>query len=88
MEGKDVVLEFRSGENRPRLTELATELVQQKVDILVTPGAAVSAARAATATIPIVFSYSGDPVDAGLVQTLARPTGNMTVSLGCLRACR
>jgi ABC-type uncharacterized transport system substrate-binding protein len=78
VERENVVLEFRSAESRSRLTELATELVQQKVDVIVTLGGAVNAAKAVTATIPIIFSYSGDPVEAGLVQSLARPTGNIT----------
>ena len=78
VEGKSVAFEFRSGDNRARLTTLATELVQRNVHIIVTPGGAVNAARTATTTIPIVFSFSGDPVEAGLVQSLAKPAGNMT----------
>jgi putative ABC transport system substrate-binding protein len=78
VEDKNVVFEYRSADNRSRLTELATELVQRKVDVIVTPGGTVSAAKTATTTIPIIFSYSGDPVEAGLVQSFARPKGNMT----------
>jgi ABC-type uncharacterized transport system substrate-binding protein len=78
IDGKNVVFEYRSADTPSRLTELATELVQKKVDLIVTPGRTVGAAKTATATIPIIFSYSGDPVDAGLVRSLARPGGNMT----------
>lgn len=78
VEGKNVVLEYRSAASRSRLTELAADLVQHKVDVLVTPGRSVNVANIATSTIPIIFSYSGDPVEAGLVQSLARPGGNMT----------
>ncbi|MGB7950322.1 MAG: ABC transporter substrate-binding protein [Candidatus Binatia bacterium] len=78
VEDKNVVFDYRSADTRSRLTELATELVQRKVDVIVTPGGAVSAAKTATTTIPIIFSYSGDPVEAGLVQSFARPRGNLT----------
>jgi putative ABC transport system substrate-binding protein len=77
VEGQNIVIEFRSGE-RAQLNQLANELVQQKVDVLVTSGPATNPAKMATGTIPIVFNYSGDPVEAGLIDSLARPGRNMT----------
>jgi putative ABC transport system substrate-binding protein len=78
VEGRNLVIEYRSGDNLARLNELAAELVGLKVEALVVAGAATYAAERATRTVPIVFSYSGDPVEAGFVKTLARPGGNMT----------
>ena len=77
-EGQNFVIEFRSGQGRDRLTELATELVRQKVDVIVAAGAAAPAAKMATETVPIVFLFSGDPIEAGLIDSLARPGRNMT----------
>ena len=80
VEGKNIAFEYRSAEGEPtRLPALADELVRLKVDVLVmsTP-AAVLAAKNATKTIPIVFLLAGDPVAAGLVDSLARPGGNIT----------
>src|SRR5262245_27955750 len=77
IEGQNIVIEFRSGE-RAQLTQLANELVQQKVDVIVTSGPATNPAKMATGTIPVVFNYSGDPVEAGLIDSLARPGRNMT----------
>jgi putative tryptophan/tyrosine transport system substrate-binding protein len=78
-EGKNIVIHYRWAEGRyERLPELAAELVQLKVDVIVThstPGS--RAAKHATSTIPIVAN-SGDPVEAGLVDSLARPGGNLT----------
>src|SRR5262245_24928466 len=78
-DGKNIVIHYRWAEGSyDRLHELATELVKLNVDVLVThstPGAL--AAKQATSTIPIV-AYSGDPVAAGLVASLARPGGNLT----------
>lgn len=65
IEGQNIVIEFRSGERGAQLTQLANELVQQKVDVIVTSGPATNPAKMATGTIPIVFNYSGDPVEAG-----------------------
>jgi ABC-type uncharacterized transport system substrate-binding protein len=79
-EGQNYVLEFRSADgNTDRLPGLATDLVRQPVDIIVatfTPCAL--AAKQATTTIPIVMAVVADPVGAGLVQSLARPGGNIT----------
>ena len=60
------------------MTELTTELVRQKVEIIVAAGAGAPAAKMATETVPIVFLYSGDPIEAGLIDSLARPGRNMT----------
>ena len=80
IEGKNLAFEYRSAEGEPnRLPALADELVRLKVDVLVmsTPSAAL-AAKNATRTIPIVFLLAGDPVASGLVDSLARPGGNIT----------
>jgi putative ABC transport system substrate-binding protein len=79
-EGKDVAFEYRwAGGKTDRLPELAAELVQLKVDVIVTEGTPpAQAARKASSTIPIVMASSGDPVGAGLVASLARPAGNIT----------
>ena len=80
VEGKNITLEYRSADDAlDRLPSLADELVRLKVDVLVTtstPG--TLAARNATRTIPIVFHNVVDPVEAGLVDSLARPGGNLT----------
>jgi putative ABC transport system substrate-binding protein len=80
VEGRNVVIEYRSAEGKPaRLPALAAELVALKVDIIFagnTPAAL--AAKQATRTIPIVFAGVGDPVGSGLVTSLARPGGNLT----------
>jgi putative tryptophan/tyrosine transport system substrate-binding protein len=78
VEGHNLFIESRTAENRSRLGELATELVEQKVDVIVAQGPAAIAAKKASTTIPIVFSFSGEPVEAGLVASLARPGGNLT----------
>jgi len=77
-EGRNVRYEYRSAEDRDGLAKMAAELVQLKVDILVAAGVAAYLAKAASTSIPIVFGFSGDPVQAGLVDGLARPGGTMT----------
>jgi putative ABC transport system substrate-binding protein len=76
----DIVIEVRWAEGRPeRFPDLAAELVRLKVDIIVSAGTAGPlAAKRATSTIPIVMIGAGDPVASGLVQSLARPGGNVT----------
>src|SRR5439155_5165140 len=80
VEGKNIVLEWRSSEGKfDRLPALAAELVRLKVDMIVTPGApATRVAKAATITIPIIMSQDPDPVGNGFVASLARPGGNIT----------
>ena len=78
-EGKNVVIEYRyAGGNSERLSQLASELVNLKVDVIVTFSAGVAVAKRATGTIPIVVGTSQDPVRAGFVASLARPGGNLT----------
>jgi putative ABC transport system substrate-binding protein len=80
-EGRNMTFEYRSAEGRPeRLPVLATELVRASPDILIAGFGTLTAqaAKAATTTIPIVFTLVGDPVGAGLVASLGRPGGNVT----------
>jgi putative ABC transport system substrate-binding protein len=82
IEGQNIAIEYRYAEGKlDRLPELAAELVRLKVDIIVAAGGSGStqAAKNATKTIPIVMGSSpNDPVEAGLVESLARPGGNVT----------
>ena len=80
IEGKNLLIEWRSAEGKPeRLAELAAELVNLNVDVIVTGGTAPApVAQKATTTIPIVFGGAADPIGQGLVKSLARPGGNMT----------
>src|SRR5262249_35768580 len=77
-EGVNIAVEYRSSEDRTRLPALAEELVGLKPDVIVTQGPAVFSISSATKTIPIVFGFSGDPVEAGFVTSLARPGRNTT----------
>jgi putative ABC transport system substrate-binding protein len=80
VEGPSLVLLYRSAEGRAeRFPALASELVRQKVDLILARGTpAAQAARRVTSSIPIVMTAVGDPVDARLVASLARPGGNVT----------
>src|SRR5262245_19641752 len=79
IEGKNIVIEYRYADgNLRRLPELAEELVSLKVDVIVASGGGGMAAKNATQTIPIVFASVQDPVAIGLVDSLARPSGNVT----------
>jgi ABC-type uncharacterized transport system substrate-binding protein len=80
VEGKNIVIEWRSAEEKPdRLPALAAELVRLKVEIIVTTGSTPTrAAREATSTIPIVMTNEANPVADGIVASLARPGGNIT----------
>jgi putative tryptophan/tyrosine transport system substrate-binding protein len=80
VEGKNIAIEYRYADNQlDRLPALADELVRLKVDVLLTPSSAEAlAAKNSTRTIPIVFLGTGDPVAAGLVDSFARPGGNIT----------
>jgi putative ABC transport system substrate-binding protein len=80
VEGKNIFIEYRFADGKnDRLPELVAEVVSLKVDIIVTtPATPALAAKNVTKTIPIVFAAAGDPVGIGLVDSLARPGGNLT----------
>jgi putative ABC transport system substrate-binding protein len=78
VDGKTIVIEYKSAAwNRELLPDLAAELVNRKVEVIVAVPGAIDAARLATTTIPIVVT-AGDPIELGLGLTLARPGGNIT----------
>jgi putative tryptophan/tyrosine transport system substrate-binding protein len=79
IEGRTVAIEYRWSEGRPeRITEIAAEFVQQKVDLIVAYGGAVTTLKQATAFTPIVFVPAIDPLGGGLVASLSHPGGNVT----------
>ena len=80
IDGRDIAIEYRWAEGRDdRYAAFAAEIVQRRVDVIVTAGtAATMSVKKATSTIPIVFASAGDPVGTGLVASLARPGGNVT----------
>ena len=80
VEGQNIVIEYRFGEGKSeRYAYLAAELVQLKVDVIVTSSTpAIESVKNATSTIPIVMAASADPVGSGLIASLDRPGGNIT----------
>ncbi|MGZ5874798.1 MAG: ABC transporter substrate binding protein, partial [Bradyrhizobium sp.] len=81
LDGQNLRLAYRSAEGRPELLpDLASDLVRMKPDVLVTGFGTVAAeaGKAAAGSIPVVFLAVGDPVGAGIVESLARPGGNVT----------
>src|SRR5215467_15607237 len=79
VEGQNVAIEYRSAENDPdRLTALATDFARRPVAVIVGNLPSAVAAKAVTATVPIVFATGSDPVQDGLVSSLNRPGGNVT----------
>ena len=78
-EGRDFVLEVRyAGRDYSRFPALVEELLRTRIDLMVAAGPASRAAPFAAASVPVVFGFSGDPVDAGIVASFARPGGNAT----------
>jgi putative ABC transport system substrate-binding protein len=79
VEGRNVVIEYRSLSQTSQIPEMVRELVGSKIDVIVTRGtAATKAAQSASRTIPIVMAASGDPVGTGVASGLASPGGNVT----------
>jgi putative ABC transport system substrate-binding protein len=79
IDGHTVAIEYRWAEGRnERYSAIAAEFVRLKVDMIVTVGTAIAAVKQETSTIPIVFAVATDPVASGMVESLARPGGNVT----------
>ena len=79
VEGQNVAIEFASADDHAdRLPALVADLIHRPVAVIVGNSISVMAAKAATTTVPIVFTYGGDPIEARLVTSLNRPEGNVT----------
>jgi putative ABC transport system substrate-binding protein len=78
-DSRTIAIVYRWADGHPeRFTEIAAEFVRQKVDVIVTAGTAIGAAKQATSIIPIVFAVATEPVSTGFITSLARPGGNVT----------
>ena len=81
IEGETIIIDWRVTTDKNELSDIAAEFVEQEVDVIIAGGTkAVKAAKSQTTTIPIVMTNSGDAVGTGLVDSLARPGGNVTGS--------
>jgi putative ABC transport system substrate-binding protein len=79
MEEKNIHIDYRSAEIQPHLDKLAADLVGRKLDVIVTIGGKTTqTVQKATKNVPIVFTLSGDPIESGFVESLARPRANLT----------
>jgi putative ABC transport system substrate-binding protein len=79
VEGQNLVIEYRFGDDQlDRVPGLAAQLVKSGVELIIAQGAAVSEIAKLNLAVPIVYVFSGDPVSAGLAESLSRPRGNMT----------
>jgi putative ABC transport system substrate-binding protein len=79
IEGQNLFIEYRYSEGRhERVPELVSDLLGRKIDLILTSGPTTPTAAKIIKGVPVVFSLSGDPIEAGLVASLARPGGNMT----------
>src|SRR6185369_11309993 len=78
IEGRNIRIDYRYAEGQADLPALAAELVRLKVDVIVTSATGTLPAKEATRTIPIVMASNADPVMMGMVESLARPGGNVT----------
>jgi ABC-type uncharacterized transport system substrate-binding protein len=79
IEGSTIAIEYRWSEGRPeRVAEIASEFVEQKIDVVIAYGSAAVVLKKATVSIPIVFAPANDPVGVGLVANLSHPGGNVT----------
>ena len=78
-DSRTIAIVYRWADGHPeRFTEIAAEFARQKVDVIVTAGTAIGAAKQATSIIPIVFAVATEPVSTGFITSLARPGGNVT----------
>jgi putative ABC transport system substrate-binding protein len=78
IEGQNLVIDYRASEDRDQLAAMTSELIQLKAELIVTQGTATRVAKSVTTTVPIVFGFSGDPIEAGFIDSLARPRRNLT----------